>query len=175
MIRIRPENVFDTLDFLREKWDEIVPDVPFDHNFLDEEIDRQYREEERWFKIAGYATFFAVFIACMGAFGLDVTHRCQADQGNRDPENPWRANNTYRLPAGPGIRGPRRHCRFDRMACHLPRRGALAARLRVSRGSGASGHFCWEALLMLLMVLLAVSLQVTRAARANPVDALRYE
>ena len=37
------------------------------------------------------------------------------------------------------------------------------------------GTYLLGGALMLLMVLLAVSLQVTRAARANPVDALRYE
>ena len=37
------------------------------------------------------------------------------------------------------------------------------------------GTFLLGSALMLLVVLLAVSLQVTRAARANPVDALRYE
>ena len=33
-------------------------------------MDQQYREEERWGKIVGYASSFAILIACLGLFGL---------------------------------------------------------------------------------------------------------
>ncbi|MDE3257428.1 MAG: ABC transporter permease [Gemmatimonadota bacterium] len=174
MIRIRPENVFDTLDFLREKWDETVPDVPFDHNFLDEEIDRQYREEERWFKIAGYATFFAVFIACMGAFGLTslTVARRTKEIGIRKVVGAPTTRivsllaREYVVLVGIAslIAWPATYVTAERWLRDFA--------YRVDPGLGT---FLLGGLLMLLMVLLAVSLQVTRAARANPVDALRYE
>ena len=174
MIRIRPENVFDTLDFLREKWDEIVPDVPFNHNFLDEEIDLQYREERRWFRIAGYATFFAVFIACLGAFGLTsltVARRTKEIGIRKTLGAPTSRivsllTREYVILVGIAalIASPATYLASERWLRDFA--------YRVDPGLGT---FLLGGALMLLMVLLAVSLQVTRAARANPVDALRYE
>ncbi len=174
MIRIRPENVFDTLDFLREKWAEIVPDVPFDHNFLDEEIDRQYREEQRWFRIAGYATLFAVFIACLGAFGLTsltVARRTKEIGIRKTLGAPTYGiisllTREYVVLIGIAalISSPATYFAAERWLQDFA--------YRVDPGIGTH---TLGGLLMLLMVLLAVSLQVTRAARANPVDALRYE
>ncbi|MDE2890867.1 MAG: ABC transporter permease [Gemmatimonadota bacterium] len=174
MIRIRPENVFDTLDFLKQKWDEIVPDVPFNHNFLDEEIDRQYREERRWFRIAGYATLFAVFIACLGAFGLTsltVATRTKEIGIRKTLGAPTSRivsllTGEYVVLVGIAalIAWPATYVAAERWLRDFA--------YRVDPGLGT---FLLGGLLMLLMVLLAVSLQVTRAARANPVDALRYE
>ena len=174
MIRIRPENVFDTLDFLREKWDEIVPDVPFDHIFLDEEINRQYREERRWFRIAGFATMFAVFIACLGAFGLTslTVARRTKEIGIRKtlgaPTSRIVSLLAWEYVVLVGIAAliawPATYVAAERWLRDFA--------YRIDPGLGT---FLLGGALMLLMVLLAVSLQVTRAARANPVDALRYE
>ena len=174
MIRIRPENVVDTLDFLREKWDGIVPDVPLDHIFLDEEIDRQYREERRWFRIAGYATFFAVFIACLGAFGLTslTVARRTKEIGIRKVVGAPTTRiisllaREYVVLVGIAavIAWPATYIAAERWLRDFA--------YRVDPGIGT---YLLGGALMLLMVLLAVSLQVTRAARANPVDALRYE
>ena len=174
MIRIRPENVHDTLDFLTKKWREVVQDRPFDYYFLDEDIDRQYREEERWFRIAGYATFFAVFIACLGAFGLTslTVARRTKEIGIRKISGAPTTSIVALL--------AREYVVLVGIASLIawPATYIVAERwlqdfaYRVDPGIGT---FLLGGLLMLLVVLLAVSLQVARAARANPVDALRYE
>ncbi len=174
MIRIRPENVFDTLDFLREKWGEVVPDIPLNYNFLDEDIDIQYREERRWFKIVGYATFFAVFIACLGAFGLTsltVTRRTKEIGIRKVLGAPTSRivsllTREYVILVGIAalISWPATYVAAERWLRDFA--------YRVDPGIGT---FLLGGLLTLLVVLLAVSLQVARAARANPVDALRYE
>ena len=174
MIRIRPENVFDTLDFLRDKWAEIVPDVPLNYNFLDEDIDSQYREERRWFRIAGFATFFAVFIACLGAFGLTsltVARRTKEIGIRKVLGAPTLGiisllTREYVVLVGIAslIAWPVTYVAAERWLRDFA--------YRVEPGVGT---FLLGGLLTLLMVLLSVSIQVTRAARANPVDALRYE
>lgn len=174
MIRIRPDNVHDTLDFLKQKWREVVPDKPFDYYFLDEDIDRQYREELRWFKIAGYTTFFAVFIACLGAFGLTslTVARRTKEIGIR------------KVLGAPTLRIvsllTREYVALVGIATLIASPVTYVAAehwlqnfaYRVDPGIGT---FLTGGVLTLLVVLLAVSLQVARAARANPVDALRYE
>jgi putative ABC transport system permease protein len=69
-IRIRPRNISGTMDFLRKKWKEFDSSGTFDYAFLDESFDSQYRAEERLSTIFSYFTLFAVFIACLGLFGL---------------------------------------------------------------------------------------------------------
>jgi len=69
-IKISPENTTNTLSFLREKWKEIDPYRPFEYSFLDETYDSQYRPDEQLSKIFASFTAFAIFIACLGLFGL---------------------------------------------------------------------------------------------------------
>jgi putative ABC transport system permease protein len=46
-IKIKPDELSKTLDFLRKKWVEITPAQTFDYFFLDEAFDRQYRDDEK--------------------------------------------------------------------------------------------------------------------------------
>ena len=69
-VRIRPAGVRETLERIRAAWSGIVPDVPFDYAFLDDDIDGQYRAEQRWRDLLGYGSSFALWIALMGIFGL---------------------------------------------------------------------------------------------------------
>lgn len=69
-VRIRPENIALTLNFLRDKWTEFSPGKPFDYFFLDESIDVQYASEERLSKILSYFSFIAIFIALLGLFAM---------------------------------------------------------------------------------------------------------
>lgn len=47
-----------------------LADSPFQFSFLDEDIKEQYSEEKHWQQIIGAVTLLAVFICCMGLFGL---------------------------------------------------------------------------------------------------------
>jgi len=46
------------------------PTEPFDYKFVDQEYDAKFRSEERVGKLAGFFTILAVFISCLGLFGL---------------------------------------------------------------------------------------------------------
>ena len=69
-IRIAPENTDATLNLLREKWKEIDPQRPLDFFFLDSHLDSQYGAEERLSDILSVFSAFAIFIACLGLFGM---------------------------------------------------------------------------------------------------------
>jgi putative ABC transport system permease protein len=70
VIRIAPENSDITLNLLREKWEEIDPQRPIDFFFLDSLLDSQYGAEERLSDILSAFSVFAIFIACLGLFGM---------------------------------------------------------------------------------------------------------
>jgi ABC-type antimicrobial peptide transport system permease subunit len=46
------------------------PGSPFDYKFTDEEYARKFANEERVGKLAGFFTLLAIFISCMGLFGM---------------------------------------------------------------------------------------------------------
>ncbi len=71
-IRTKPSQsgVSDLIHFLKIKWKEYNYDYPFEFHFLDETIDKLYVAEQRMSTIYKYFTFLAIFIACLGLFGL---------------------------------------------------------------------------------------------------------
>ncbi|UCE42100.1 MAG: ABC transporter permease [Candidatus Aminicenantes bacterium] len=70
-VKHRPGNVADVLSFLKTKWDKFVgAHIPFRYEFIDENIKNWYQTEHRVGKIFRYFTILAVFIACLGLFGL---------------------------------------------------------------------------------------------------------
>jgi len=59
-----------TLAAIKKSWKEIFPDEQFQYQFLDESIAGFYEKEERTAKITNAAMIVAIFISCMGLFGL---------------------------------------------------------------------------------------------------------
>jgi putative ABC transport system permease protein len=59
-----------TLDRLKKTWAGFFPESSFDFFFLDDFYDRQYQQERQFGGIFGIFSSLAIFIACMGLFGL---------------------------------------------------------------------------------------------------------
>ena len=48
----------------------IIPTAPFDYKFADEEFAKKFSQEERIGKLASFFAILAIFISCLGLFGL---------------------------------------------------------------------------------------------------------
>ena len=70
LIRIRPENVAATLEFITAQYREFYPDGEAGLTFFDDSLEAMYMAEERFGRIVGYFTLLAVMIACLGLIGL---------------------------------------------------------------------------------------------------------
>ena len=46
------------------------PSFPFDYKFVDEEYAKKFSDEQRIGRLAGFFTVLAIFISCLGLFGL---------------------------------------------------------------------------------------------------------
>jgi ABC-type antimicrobial peptide transport system permease subunit len=68
--RVKPGNLHQTVIGLQGRWEKFMPLYPFDYHFLDQEIDKMYRVEERTGSLLGYFSMLAILIACFGLFGL---------------------------------------------------------------------------------------------------------
>jgi putative ABC transport system permease protein len=53
-----------------QAWTEQAPAFPFRYRFLDEQLDRLYQSEARQGRIFAFFAGIAIFIACLGMFGL---------------------------------------------------------------------------------------------------------
>ena len=68
--RVSPSNMTALLKDIENKWKAMAPGMPFSYQFLDESFDNMYRAERRIGKVAMSFAILAVFIACLGLFGL---------------------------------------------------------------------------------------------------------
>jgi putative ABC transport system permease protein len=78
LIRIRPENIPQTLEQIETAWDKILPEKRFGFQFIDEKVQEQYLTDRRWNNIIKYSSIMAILIAALGLFGistLEVAHR----------------------------------------------------------------------------------------------------
>jgi len=69
-IKIRPENIKETLVLIEKTWKEFTGGQPFEYSFLDGDFNNLYKTEQRTGQIFSIFSIFAIFIACLGLFGL---------------------------------------------------------------------------------------------------------
>lgn len=59
-----------SIEAIRTAWDKILPEAIFDFNFLDQQIAQLYRDEQRKSKLFQLFSIIAIFIGCLGLYGL---------------------------------------------------------------------------------------------------------
>jgi predicted permease len=69
-IRISPLNRQETIKEIQKKWEMLYPDFIFSYQFLDESIREFYENEDRTSTLLTGFTSLAIFIGCLGLFGL---------------------------------------------------------------------------------------------------------
>jgi putative ABC transport system permease protein len=60
------------LSYLERAWKKYFPETPLDYTFLDENFDRLYQAEQRQATLFTTFACIAIFIACLGLFGLSA-------------------------------------------------------------------------------------------------------
>jgi ABC-type antimicrobial peptide transport system permease subunit len=69
-VKIRPENMNATTRSIQKIFDETFPEQVFDGQYLDESIAEFYRDENRFSTMCKGFALLAIFISCLGLFGL---------------------------------------------------------------------------------------------------------
>ncbi len=173
-LRIRPHSTSETLASIRKIWSSLDPGHPFEYQFLDDNVNRQYETEERLGKIFGIFSVLAIIIACMGLYALVAftTEQRTKEIG-------------IRKVMGATIGGivallSREFIKLVLVANIIAWPLAYWAMnqwlenfaYRISIGVTS---FLLSAAVALVIALITVSHQAFKAATANPVDALKYE
>lgn len=69
-IKLKPGNIEQTLSDLQKKWSVLLPDAPFEYNFMDAALAKMYRAEIQIKKASYIASSFAMVIVLLGLLGL---------------------------------------------------------------------------------------------------------
>ncbi len=173
-IKIRADEIQNTLSYIGKSLAKITPYLPFEYFFIDENFDRLHRANERLAQTFGAFSFIAISIACLGLFGLVAF---TAEQRTKEIG--------VRKVLGASIPGIvvllskdfaklivwalviSAPIAYFAMSDWLQR---FAYRIEISWWV-----FALAGGLALGIALLTVSTQAIRAALANPVESLRYE
>ncbi len=173
-VRIRPENVPGTIAFIKEQWAEVAPNQTFRFSFIDEDLNKQYKKEERWNLMIQYATGFAIFIAALGAFGLAAlaVARRTKEIGIRKVLGASQTQILSLLSREFVLYIALSSLIAFPIAYYATNQWLQTFAYRTELDIGA---FLLGSVAMFLVVLTTVTAQTLKAARANPADALRDE
>jgi putative ABC transport system permease protein len=173
-VRLEAGNMNDRIKDVEQVWNEMAPGEPFDYSFVDENFESLFRAEQRLGEIFILFTSLAIFIACLGLFGLAtfIAEQRSKEIGIRKAMGASVPNVVYLLSqeftklvvisiiiAVPGV--------ILLMNWWLEN---FAYKTEIGIMSFVIGGMA-----ALIISLLTVSYQSIRAAIANPTEALRYE
>jgi putative ABC transport system permease protein len=173
-VRIRPEKKQETMQFLKNQWVKLFPDIPFTFESIDEKFKTAYGEEERLAQIIAIFSVLAILLSLLGILALSAL-----ESESRIREIGIRRVNG----AGIGTILSMLNRGFLRLV-------ALAFLIASPAGWYVSNrwlsHFAYQThiswwifalagLLTLGVASLTVTVQSYKAASRNPVDCLKYE
>jgi ABC-type antimicrobial peptide transport system, permease component len=69
-VKIDTDNLPSTMETIAARWQETIPNRPFNYFFADEFFDRQYRAEERFGQLFFQFALLTIFISCLGLLAL---------------------------------------------------------------------------------------------------------
>jgi putative ABC transport system permease protein len=70
VIKLKPGNITAGIATIKEEYNKAAPTYPFEYSFLDQKFDVLYKKDIRQQTILSIFSGLAIFIACLGLFGL---------------------------------------------------------------------------------------------------------
>ncbi|HAS41797.1 MAG TPA: hypothetical protein DCS93_15060 [Microscillaceae bacterium] len=70
LVKVQPQNLSQTMDYLAQTWEKAGVIYPFRAYYLDQKFAEQYRTDQKRGQIFLFFAGLAIFIACLGLFGL---------------------------------------------------------------------------------------------------------
>jgi putative ABC transport system permease protein len=173
-VKIRPNDISGTIAYLDKKAAEFAPNNLFEYSFLDDEFNRQYGNDQRRGEIYKSFTFLAIFISCLGLFGMAsfTAEQRTKEIGIRKVLGASITNIIALISkdflvllfVSNVIAWPLAYYFMDKLLNNYAYRTSITAWVFIVSG-----------MMAILVALLAICMKIVKAAHANPVDSLRYE
>lgn len=173
-VRIAPGDISSTLNIIETKWNEIYPNHPFDYFFLDESFGEQFQEIERTKILSSYFAGLAIFIACLGLYGLAsfMTEQRTKEIGIRKVLGATTSGIVYLISKDLVKMVALANAIAWPVAYLLMRNWLSAFPYRVNI---TVLTFLFSGIVVLIIGLATVSYQSIKAGSTDPVDSLKYE
>ena len=174
IIHLAPGDLFETISHVKNAWQEIFPEAPFEYFFLDDGFQRVFEEEEKMRAVASLSSVLAIFIACMGLGGLVAYSVIQRTKeiGIRKTLGAS-VTQILMMLSGNFIR-----LIFLSIAIAIPISWLAANKFLENyeyRLQLSFWTFFIPCIVLLLIAIVTMGYQTIRAAKGNPVDALKNE
>lgn len=173
-VRVKPGDLEETIDYIKNVYKSISPSAPFDYHFLDEDFENIYKSEMRMQTIFSYFAIFAIIISCLGLFGLAsyIAERRTKEIGVRKALGASVHRIIFLLSKefinwvllANIIAWPIAYYFMNKWLQDF-----------VFRINITLWPFLYSGLIALLIALITVSYQSIKAALANPIESLKYE
>jgi putative ABC transport system permease protein len=173
-VKLRPTEIPQSIEYVRTVCAKYSPHFPFKYRFVDDDYNNMYIYERYVARISNTFTFLAIFIACLGLFGLASF---MAEQRTKEIG--------VRKVLGASVPGiivllTKEFSKWVIIANVIAWPIAYFAMSKwLNNYSYRVPIFWWifivAGVAALAIASLTVSYQAVKAARANPVDSLRYE
>jgi putative ABC transport system permease protein len=173
-VKFRSEQTKEAIASVQRVYNAFNPDFPLEYTFLNEAVERLYDSEQKTKTIFNYFTFIAIFISCLGLYGL-ATHLAQQktkEIGIRKVLGASIINIVTNLSKEFILLVCLANAIAWPLAYYFMNKWLKNFAYRTSMGLWI---FILSALAVLVIALFTVSHQSIKAATANPVDSLRYE
>jgi putative ABC transport system permease protein len=173
-LKIESNDVSATLADIDRAWQKIVPEVPINRYFVDDKFSALYHAEERRGQVFSAFAVFAIFVACLGLFGLAAysVEQKTLEIGIRKVHGA-RIADILALIGAQLLKSVLWANVIAWPVVYFIMRGWLdsyAFRIDIT-----PWVFITSGLLAALLALACVAWQVLKVARSSPVHALRYE
>jgi putative ABC transport system permease protein len=173
-VRISEGNIGPAMNYIKDSWESRTSNVPFEYYFYDSWFDSQYKKEEQLSYACRIFSIIAMIITCLGLWGqiINISNRKTKEIGIRKV-NGARISEVM-------IMLNKDFVKWVAIAFLIATPIAYYAMHKWLHNFAYKTELSWwifalAGLLALGIALLTVSWQSWRAARRNPVEALRYE
>lgn len=69
-VKVKSNNIKEMMAQIEQTWKQILPQYEFEYQFLDETFDKLFDQEKRLGQLFGVFSGLAIFVSCLGLFGL---------------------------------------------------------------------------------------------------------
>ena len=173
-VKISAHDIGGSIKYIENRWKKFSPKYPLEFSFIDERVDAMYKNERKITSSFNYFALIAIFIACLGLFGLAsfTAEQKTKEIGIRKVLGASASKIIVLLTKEFILLVALANCIAWPLAWYGMNKWLESFAYRIDLNIA---FFVLAGIAAFIIAIASVSAQFAKATRANPVDSLRYE